>query len=334
MLATGLEILLFIPLAFLLITYALSMWITRYEPRRKAGAGTHIYWLCKEYFWMVTYLFMSTFISPIDQLFGKKRDSITVEKDGGPLIVILHGYLSVPTHWLVLQSRLHRRGFKNVVRYSYHSIAGSIDEWSTVLAKKVEPYRDNGVVFIGHSMGGIVGIVAASIHGAALAGAIIVDAPVRKPDPESQEGGHGKSFRNPKIYPTVDEAIAHFRLVPQQPCENAFILDHIARTSLKAVEGGFTWKFDPLVFHRVSMEKMSDYLASTRCRIAILRGEHSVVVPPDTAEYMYGLLDRSSPLIEIPDAYHHLILDQPLAFIAATRALLGDWEHSIPRRVR
>jgi hypothetical protein len=27
-----------------------------------------------------------------------------------------------------------------------------------------------------------------------------------------------------------------------------------------------------------------------------------------------------------------LMLDQPLAFIAAVRALLTDWEHSIPRR--
>jgi hypothetical protein len=27
-----------------------------------------------------------------------------------------------------------------------------------------------------------------------------------------------------------------------------------------------------------------------------------------------------------------LILDQPLAFVAAVRALLADWEHSVPRR--
>ena len=72
---------------------------------------------------------------------------------------------------------------------------------------------------------------------------------------------------------------------------------------------------------------------NTHCRVALFRGELSIVVPPETGEYMYELLNRSAPLIEIPQAHHHLILDQPLAFIAALRALLADWEHSVPRRI-
>jgi pimeloyl-ACP methyl ester carboxylesterase len=85
------------------------------------------------------------------------------------------------------------------------------------------------------------------------------------------------------------------------------------------------------VFLRFSREKMSDYLSSVRCRVALLRGEKSIVVPPETGQYMYELLNRRAPLVEIPEAHHHLILDQPLAFIAALRALLADWEHSVPR---
>jgi pimeloyl-ACP methyl ester carboxylesterase len=41
---------------------------------------------------------------------------------------------------------------------------------------------------------------------------------------------------------------------------------------------------------------------------------------------------RRAPVVEIPEAHHHLILDQPLAFVAALRTLLADWEHSIPKR--
>jgi pimeloyl-ACP methyl ester carboxylesterase len=77
---------------------------------------------------------------------------------------------------------------------------------------------------------------------------------------------------------------------------------------------------------------MRDYLARVRCRVALMRGEFSVIVPPETGEYMVELLNRNAPLVEIPQAHHHLILDQPLAFIAALRALLADWEHSVPRR--
>jgi pimeloyl-ACP methyl ester carboxylesterase len=187
-------------------------------------------------------------------------------------------------------------------------------------------------VVIGHSMGGLVSIVAASVFGPELAGAIIVDAPVRRPDPESEERGVSQTVRSQKVYPTLDEAMRHFRLIPSQPVQSPFILEHVARTSLREVEGGWTWKFDPRVFIKFSREKMTDYLASTRCRVALIRGDKSIVVPPETNEYMVELLNRSAPVVEIPEAHHHLILDQPLAFIAAVRALLADWEHSVPRR--
>jgi triacylglycerol esterase/lipase EstA (alpha/beta hydrolase family) len=158
MVSSAVEVLLLIPFAFLLVTFSLSTWITRFDQKRKPGAGTQIYWLCKEYFWMIVYLFMSTFVSPVDQLVRRFYPKWVVEKDGGPLVVILHGYLSVPTHWLILEWRMNRKGFKNVVRYSYHSIAGSIDQWSTDLAKTLEPHVANGIVLVGHSMGGIVAL--------------------------------------------------------------------------------------------------------------------------------------------------------------------------------
>ena len=45
----------------------------------------------------------------------------------------------------------------------------------------------------------------------------------------------------------------------------------------------------------------------------------------DTAQYMSDLMGPLAPIIEIPDAQHHLMLDQPLAFVAALRALLASW---------
>jgi hypothetical protein len=32
------------------------------------------------------------------------------------------------------------------------------------------------------------------------------------------------------------------------------------------------------------------------------------------------------------EAHHHVLLDQPLALVAALRTILADWQHSIPRR--
>ena len=48
---------------------------------------------------------------------------------------------------------------------------------------------------------------------------------------------------------------------------------------------------------------------------------------------MYELLGRSAPVIEIPEAYHHIMLDQPLLLVTGLRAL-ADWDHSVPRARR
>jgi len=257
---------------------------------------------------------------------------------GKPGIVLVHGGAAHAGWWTFLAPLLTTHYDVVAPDLSGHGESGRREEyprrvWADELMAIVADARFIGPpVLVGHSMGGLISIVAASLYGDRLAGAIIVDSPVRKPDPESHEGGAGRSFKNPRTYATRAEALTHFRLIPPQPCENPFIIDHIAGGSLREVDGGWTWKFDPRVFIKFSKEKTSDYLASARCRVALFRGEHSVVVPPETGEYMYELTGRSAPLVEIPEAHHHLMLDQPLAFIAALRALLADWEHSIPRR--
>jgi pimeloyl-ACP methyl ester carboxylesterase len=187
-------------------------------------------------------------------------------------------------------------------------------------------------VLVGHSLGGMVTIQTASYHGDRLRGAVLVDTPVRRPDPESEEGARGRAFRSPGNYADLETAMSHFRLIPPQPCEHDYIIDHIARNSLHETEDGWEWKFDPALFKH-TLVPLRDQLASVKCRVALFRGELSVTVPADTAEYMYELTDRAAPVVTIPAAHHHLVLDQPLSFVAALRTLLADWEHSVPHRM-
>jgi pimeloyl-ACP methyl ester carboxylesterase len=254
-----------------------------------------------------------------------------------PGIVLIHGGAAHAHWWTFLAPFLTPRYSVVAPDLTGHGDSGRREQyprrqWAREVMAVIEHARFIGPpILVGHSMGGLVSIVAASLFGDALAGAVLVDAPVRKPDPESQEGQAGRAFRDPKTYADLETAVRHFRLVPTQPCDNSFVLDYIARHSLMQVDGGYTWKFDPKVFVRYYQEPMHEHLANTRCRIAVIRGEHSAIVPPETGIYMYELLHRNAPLVEIPEAHHHLILDQPLAFIAALRALLADWEHSTPR---
>lgn len=255
-----------------------------------------------------------------------------------PGLVLVHGGAAHAHWWSFIAPHLTRDYRVVALDLSGHGDSGRRGDYPRdQFAREVIGVIDHAgfvgrPIVVGHSLGGIVTILTAALHGERLAGVVIVDSPVRKPDPETQEGTRGKAFRNPKTYPSEEEALAHFRLVPSQPCDNDFIVEHIARHSLRETDAGFTWKFDKRVFPSSTQKPMSEYLKQVPCRIALMRGEWSVVVLPETAEYMYELLERNAPLVEIPQAHHHLFLDQPLAFIAALRTLLADWEHSVPRR--
>jgi len=199
-----------------------------------------------------------------------------------------------------------------------------------VMAVAAEAGFDGPPIVVGHSMGGFVTISAAAELGAELAGAVILDSPVRRPDPEVEEGTHGRSFRNPKVYADVETALEHFRTVPDQPTSLPFVLDHVARHSLVRTDAGFTWKFDPRIFRRDTPRTTHEVLADVRCRVALFRAENGLVTP-DIGEFMYEQLGRNAPVVEIPEAWHHMMLDQPLLLVTGLRTLFADWEHSVPR---
>lgn len=254
---------------------------------------------------------------------------------GLPGLLFVHGG-AAHAHWWSHIAPLFTRWYHPVaIDLTGHGDSGhrerySHDLWAKEIVKVGEAAGFPGPpVVVGHSLGGIATIQTAATHGGHLAGAVIVDSPVRRPDPESEEGSRGRAFRSPGTYPDLETAMSHFHLIPSQPDPDTWVMEHVARHSLHQTNEGWTWKFDPTLFGH-TMVNMSEQLATVQCRVALLRGELSVVVPDDTASYMYELMGRVSPVISIPEAHHHLILDQPLPFVAALRALLADWEHSVP----
>jgi pimeloyl-ACP methyl ester carboxylesterase len=193
-------------------------------------------------------------------------------------------------------------------------------------------------IIVAHSFGGFVTLVTGAEHGSRFTGVVIVDSPVNPPDRDQR--GPPKNVRGNKVYATLEAALARFRLAPPQPCENHYILDYIARWSLAKkplADGsgdGWGWKFDPAIWQRFRASRPSDeLLKATQCRIALMKGDKSAIFEDDVREYMSSLLGHQAPFIVIPEARHHIMLDQPLAFVAALRTLLQEWRHSAPARV-
>jgi pimeloyl-ACP methyl ester carboxylesterase len=55
-------------------------------------------------------------------------------------------------------------------------------------------------------------------------------------------------------------------------------------------------------------------------------GERSNLMHEETLGYMFGEMPKDVLLVPIPDADHHVMIDQPLAFVAALRGLLAAWK--------
>ncbi len=218
---------------------------------------------------------------------------------------------------------------------SQHRDLYTPEQWADeVMAVAAHGRIEGRPVVVGHSMGGFVTIATAARYSQDLSGVIICDSPVTEPDPEIGAFHLREAFGAPRTYPSVDEALRRFRTVPPQDHYLDYVIDHVGRRSLAAVEGGWQWKFDRRIFEQfgAGMRGIAyPYLDQVSCRLALLRSEHGLVTA-DIGEFMYEKLGRVTPIIEIPEAGHHAMLDQPLILLTALRTLLADWDHSEPHR--
>jgi pimeloyl-ACP methyl ester carboxylesterase len=255
-------------------------------------------------------------------------------------LVFVHGG-GAHAHWWTHVAARFSPEFRVVsVDLSGHGDSGhrdryTLEQWTDeVMAAADAGGIDGPPVIIGHSMGGFVTIATAARHGDRVSGAIVCDSPVTEPDPEIGAYRLREAFGRPRVYATVEEAVYHFRTVPAQDHYLDYVIDHVARRSIRPVPGGWQWKFDREIFAQFGGGLRGvalPYLSRVRCRLALLRSEYGLVTA-DIGRSMFEELGRVTPVVEIPEAGHHAMLDQPLILLTALRTLLADWDHSEPHR--
>ena len=255
----------------------------------------------------------------------------------GPGVVLVHGSNAHVEWWRFVAPFLAEQG----CRVAAFDLSGNGESgWRERYSGAVYAEETRGIcaaaglgprpVVVGHSFGGFVALEAAHRHGAELGGAIFVDFTVAHPSIYVEWGARaakeGKQPRATRVYPELETALGRFRLVPEQPGTHPVVLDHVARRSLRQVEGGWTWKFDPTVYDHLEMGRnQREKFIGLQCRSAVIVAEHTEDEGARFGGHMLEITAGKLPLLTLPGTHHHMMFEAPVALAMALGGVVRTW---------
>jgi len=249
---------------------------------------------------------------------------------GGRGVVLVHGGMAHAHWWDHIAPQLTDGRRVLALDLSGHGDSGRRESYSLrtwvqeVLAVARLREHAGPPVLVGHSMGGIVSFMAAALHGDELAGVIMLDSPIHNLNLVEVLSAHGaRTHSEQPAYPTAAEAVARFRVVPPQTATEPYVIDRIARHSIRQAPDGWRWKFDRLRLESEARVATEDLVPG--CGVAFLRSENGVI----SRELLTRMRRQFGPealVAELPAAGHHPMIDQPLALVAGLRTVLAAWD--------
>jgi pimeloyl-ACP methyl ester carboxylesterase len=247
---------------------------------------------------------------------------------GGTGVLLLHGgaahahwfdamasALATGRHVVALDQRGHgESAWAQPPAYATRDFAGDI-------VAVLDRLGWGSAVLVGHSMGGHNALACAAWHPERVRGLVIVDSrPAIPPERLAQMKERGE--RAPRRHPTLQAAVAAFRLLPPDTIADPALLAHLARESVAWRDGAVSLRFDPACYAaRVPVDGWL-LVPQVAAPALVVRGELSPILPRPMAERLRAELPAAS-LVEIREAYHHLVLDRPEAFVHELRAFLN-----------
>jgi pimeloyl-ACP methyl ester carboxylesterase len=247
---------------------------------------------------------------------------------GKPALLFVHGHAAHAHWWDFIAPAFVQKYDVVAIDSSGSGESDHRKEYSAALfaqeiSECISAAHLNATVVIGHSFGGTMTRIAAHLYPEQLDSIVIVDSAL-PPEKSSRRLLPVPKLKS-RCYESMEQGKRRFRLRPPQSCDNKFILDYLAGHSLKKTPKGFEFKLDGAVFAKMALtEKFpaaADMVRDMQIPVGFIYGEKSRFFPPTIAEELALSLDPTLIRV-IPDAHHHVFLDQPLRFIEALKDLI------------
>ena len=253
-----------------------------------------------------------------------------------PTLLLAHGFCA-HAHWWDLTAPALLDHYR-VVALDFSGMGDSgyrehysHETYTREIAAVIEAEAMAPVNLVGHSFGGLVSIQTTARFPELIASLTIIDSRISLPRNESETSSRGAAELRPKrVYPTLEQAVARFRLIPEENSTDPAVFNYVARGSLREEAGGWVWKFDDritLTLEPVEIPE-AELLPKITCPTAFIYGEHSIVAPKDMAEKTVAYMGNGRPPIEVADAHHHVLLDQPEVLRERLKGLLDELRSS------
>lgn len=246
-----------------------------------------------------------------------------------PVLVLVHGFRAHARWWdftaplLAQDFRVIAPDLGGMGESEYRPVY-SHDAFADDIAAVVRHAQLRDVILVGHSFGGIVSVDAVYRYPELFRRLIMIDSKVSFADDDHRTDG--PPAHPPKYRADPAESLLRFKVVPEQGGIDPAVLRHVGEQSLRRTEQGWTWKFDPQCAAPdliVAQQHESDMLRQIQLPVDFIYGERSAIVSRAFAARVAGCIRNGRAPVAIPDAQHHVLLDQPLALVAALRALLA-----------
>jgi pimeloyl-ACP methyl ester carboxylesterase len=245
----------------------------------------------------------------------------------GPDLVLIHGNGAHHDWWHQIAPALESRWRVIQLDLSGHGDSDRRDAYTpeTWVAELVAVLDDVSSVrpeLVGHSMGGRLALIAAALHPHRATGLVLLDSGVRPP--ERHRPNRPARRTSSPVYASREEAMARFRLLPAQPHPPGDVMAVLADRSLRAVDGGWTWKHDPRARLRFTDEFVSARAAEVTCPVGFVYGAESVVVDDGIADFFRTATRGEVRVERIDGAHHHLVLEEPEICIRLIDEMAAD----------